>query len=70
MHRDNRDAVPRSCRFVSFSWLSRCDMFSFVHRLSLRSVRREDRAHVSFGLSFGAVCGSFVSVASWVRRVC
>ena len=46
MHRDNRDAVLRTCCAVSFPWLSRCDMFSFVHR-SLRSVRRENRAHVS-----------------------
>ena len=69
MHRANRDAVLRSCRVVSFSWLSCCDLFSFVHRLSLRSVRCENRAHVSFGFSFGAVRGSFVSVASWVRRV-
>ena len=51
MHRDNRDAVLRSCHVVFSSWLFRCDMFPFVHRRSLRSVRRGNRAYVSLGLS-------------------
>ena len=80
MHRDDRDAVLRSCRFVSFSWLSRWDLFSFVHRLSLRSVRRENHEHVSLAfrseLFVVALClfhrGSVVSVdlSLYVLRHC
>ena len=47
MHRGNRDVVFRSCQVVLSSWLFRCDMFPFVRRLSLRSVRRVSHAYVS-----------------------
>ena len=47
MHRDNRDAMLRSCHAVLSSWLFRCDMFPFVHRLSRRSVLCGNRAYVS-----------------------
>ena len=47
MHRENRDVVLRSCQVVLSSWLFRCDMFSFVRRLSLRFVCRGTRAYVS-----------------------
>ena len=47
MHRDNRDVVLRSCQVVLCSWLFRCDLFPFVRRLPLRSVRRGSRAYFS-----------------------
>ena len=68
MYRDICDAGLRLCRVVLSSWLFRCDMLPFVHLRSLRSCSSWESCVCFVRPAVGAVRGSFVSIASCVRR--